>query len=122
MRPHKSVKDSSKVCHRNTLDKVLKLGGKREVERIEIPRVISPQRTNPTIFIMEERGTFDITAKGAFRKPRVLPNSNSLPIPDNAAHALKYQFDPYQESFPNMRPFWISWIGKQGCVWEVFSF
>ena len=89
MVPHISVRDSSKVYHRNTLDKVLRLGGKREVERIERSKVISPQRTNPTIFIMEEEGTYDITANEAFKKPRVLPNLNSLSIPDNLAHALK---------------------------------
>ena len=50
--------------------------------------MVSLQRANLTIFIVEEEGTFDIIAKGAFRKLRVLPDPNILLILDNPAHAL----------------------------------
>ena len=80
--------------HWDTLKKVLDLGGKREVKRVERPRLVRPQRVNPTIFILGEEGTLNITTQGAIRKPMVLPNSNSPFVSYNPPYTFKKQFGP----------------------------
>ena len=108
--------------HRNTLNKLCELRREGEGERFKGPRVISSQGANPVIFRKTLERTFNITSKGATRKPRILPNLDILAIPHNLAHSLTKQLNPMPKGGPNVRHARSPGVVKHRGVWEILSF
>ena len=88
MGPKKRIGKPSELSHRDALDKLFKLRREREGERFKGPRVIRSQGADSVVFCMTGERTFNITLKGATRKPRILPKSDVLTIFYNPTHAL----------------------------------
>ena len=106
----------------NTLNKLFELRGEGEGERFKVPRVISSQGGNPTLFHQTLERTFNISSKGATGKPKILPNSDILAIPHNPAHSLTKQLNPMPKGSPNVRCVCSPSVVKHQGVREILSF
>ena len=84
--------------------------------------MISSQGANPVIFRKTLERTFNITSKGATRKPRILPNLDILAIPHDPAHSLTKQLNPMPKGGPNVRLARSPGVVKHQGVREILSF